>query len=108
MSTFDEREQAFERKFQQDQELAFKAKARRNKLVGLWAAEQLGLSGTAAEAYARDVVAAELAQPSGGEHLVAKLAGDFARKGIAIDATRIHLELDRCGVEAKRQLGIKE
>ncbi len=59
MTTFDKREEGFEKKFALDEELKFKADARRNKLLGLWAAEKLGLSGDAATAYAREVVAAD-------------------------------------------------
>ena len=104
MTTFDEREKGYERKFQHDQEFAFKAKARRNKLLGLWAAERLGLKGEPAEAYAREVVAADFEKP-GDEDIVEKVAGDFARKGVNIDAARVRAELERVAAEAKRQLG---
>ena len=104
MPTFDEREKSFERKFQQDQELAFKVKARRNKLLGLWAAGHLGLTGDAAERYAREVLQSDLERP-GVEDIVAKVVGDFAKKGIAIDETRVRVELERCAAEAKKQLG---
>jgi hypothetical protein len=104
MPTFDEREKSFERKFQQDQELAFKVKARRNKLLGLWAAGHLGLSGDAAERYAREVLQSDLEHP-GVEDIIAKVAGDFAKKGVGIDATRVRVELERCAAEAKKQLG---
>ena len=104
MTTFDEREKSFERKFQQEQELAFKVKARRNKLLGLWAAEHLGLTGDAAERYAREVLQSDLKHP-GVEDMVSKIAGDFAKKGVDLDATRIRIELERCAAEAKKQLG---
>jgi hypothetical protein len=104
MSGFDEREKSFERKFQQDQELAFKVKARRNKLLGLWAAERLGLTGDAAEHYAREVLQSDLQHP-GTDDIVAKVAGDFAKRGIPLDATRVRVELERCAAEAKKQLG---
>jgi|SRR5690348_9540635 len=104
MTTFDEREKSYERKFQQDQELAFKAKARRNKLLGLWAAERLGLTGEAAQAYARDVVAADLQKP-GDRHVVDRIVGDFAKRGVKLDATRVRVELDRFMAEARTQLG---
>jgi hypothetical protein len=104
MSSFDEREKSFERKFQQDQELAFKVKARRNKLLGQWAAERLGLSGEAAERYAQQVMQADLERP-GVEDIIAKVAGDFAKKGLALDATRVRVELQRCTEDAKKQLG---
>jgi hypothetical protein len=106
MTTFDERERSFERSFQHNQELAFKIKARRNKLLGRWAAECLGLAGEAAEHYAREVLQSALERP--GADIVAKVAGDFAEHGIAHDATRVRVELERCAVEAKRQLGTKE
>ena len=104
MSSFDEREKGFEGKFQRDQELAFKVKARRNKLLGLWAAECLGLKGDAAEKYAREVLASDLQQP-GIDDIVAKVRDDFAKRGVAFDETRIRVELERCQNEAKKQLG---
>ena len=104
MTTFDEREKSYERKFQQDQELAFKARARRNKLLGLWAAERMGLAGEAAERYARDVLAADLEKP-GVDDVIAKIAGDFAKHGVGIDEARIRAELARCAADAKKQLG---
>ena len=81
MTTFDDREKGFERKFALDEELKFRATARRNKLLGLWAAEQLGLSGDEAQAYAREVVKADLAQP-GEEDVFQKVRSDFDAKGI--------------------------
>ena len=104
MTTFDEREKSYERKFQHDQELAFKAKARRNKLLGQWAADQLGLTGDAREAYAREVAAADFEKP-GDEDIVGKVAGDFARKGVKLDAARLRAELERFMAEARKQLG---
>jgi hypothetical protein len=82
MSTFDKREEGFENKFARDEELRFKAHARRNKLVGLWAAEKLGLAGAAAESYAADVVTADLDKP-GSDGVFHKLRGDFDAKGVA-------------------------
>ena len=105
MTTFDEREKGFEEKFRHDQELAFKAKARRDKLLGLWAAGLMGLTGAAADAYAADIVAADL-QPRGEEHLVKKITRDLAAKGVKIDGYRVREELHRCAAEAKKQLGI--
>jgi hypothetical protein len=103
MSMFDEREKSFERKFQQDQELAFKARARRNKLLGLWAAECLGLDGEAAQHYARELLQSDPQRP-GADDIVAKVAADFAKRGVRHDAARIRAELERCAVEAKKQL----
>ena len=106
MTSFSEREKGFERKFEQEQELAFKVKARRNKLLGLWAAERLGLTGEAAEHYAREVLQADLEHP-GVSDIVAKVCGDFAKKGIACDEARVRAELARCAEDAKKQLGPK-
>ncbi len=104
MTSFEERGKSHERKFQQDQELAFKIRARRDKLLGLWAAERLGFSGETAERYAREVLAADLEKP-GVEDVIAKIVGDFAKHGVGLDEARIRAELDRCAAEAKRQLG---
>ena len=104
MTTFDEREKGYERKFQQDQELAFKVKARRNKLLGLWAAKELGLAGAAAEKYASEIVQTDLERPI-VEDIVAKLSTDLKKKGLACDETRVRVELERCEAEAKKQLG---
>ncbi len=90
MTTFDKREEAFEKKFAIDEELKFKAEARRNRLLGQWAAEKLGLAGEAATAYARDVVAGAFAQ--GGEKaVVARVAADLSAKGVTEDAVRAQM-----------------
>jgi hypothetical protein len=83
VTTFDKREAGFENKFAHDEELRFKATARRNKLLGLWAAEKLALTGDAAAAYAKDVVAADF-EEAGDEDVVRKLVADFAAKKIAV------------------------
>jgi hypothetical protein len=81
MTTFDKREEAFERQFAHDEELKFKATARRNKLLGLWAAEKLGFSGADADSYALSVVMAAIEED---EHDVArKIRKDFDAKGVA-------------------------
>ena len=103
MATFDERQKGFESKFKHDQEFAFKVTARRNKLLGLWAAGKLGLGGAEAEAYAKEVVAADFDRP-GDADVIEKVAGDFKRKGIAIDEAQVKAELQRCAAEAKKQL----
>jgi hypothetical protein len=105
MTTFDEREKASEKKFQTEQELAFKTKARRNHILGLWAAEQLGLKGNAAEAYAREIVAGALSK-HGDEGVVNKISNDFAKKGVKHDPDRVKLELERCAAAARKQLGV--
>jgi hypothetical protein len=103
MTGFDEREKGFERKYERDQELAFKIKARRNHLLGLWAAERLGLAGIAAEQYARAIT--DPAQHLHGDaEIVKKIAADFATRSLALDANRIHLEIERLTAEAKKQL----
>ena len=81
MSTFDKREKGFESKYVHDQEITFKATARRNKLLGLWAAEKLGLAGDAAQSYAHEVIKADLERP-GDEEVVGKLRRDFDAKGV--------------------------
>jgi hypothetical protein len=81
MTTFDKREEGFEKKFAHDEELRFKANARRNKLLGLWAAEKLGVSGDAANVYAKDVVMADF-EEAGEEDVFKKVRTDFDAKGI--------------------------
>ncbi|MGH7125933.1 MAG: DUF1476 domain-containing protein [Stellaceae bacterium] len=105
MSGFDERERNFEKKFERDQELAFKAKARRNKLLAAWAAEQMGLRGSDAEAYARGIVEGELRHHN-DDDLIAHLLRDAQAKGVTLDAARVRAELIRFHAEAKKQLGI--
>ena len=82
MTTFDKREEGFEKKFAHDEELRFKANARRNKLLGLWAAEKLGLSGTEADVYAKDVVMADF-EESGDDDVFRKIRTDFDAKNVA-------------------------
>ena len=81
MANFEEREKGFERKFAHDEELKFRATARRNRLLGLWAAEQMGLTGDDAQAYAREVVKADLAEP-GEEDVFRKIRADFDATGV--------------------------
>ena len=81
MSTFDKREDAFEAKFARDEELRFKAEARRNKLLGLWAAEKLGKTGDAASAYAKEVVAADF-EEAGDDDVFRKVRSDFDAAGV--------------------------
>jgi hypothetical protein len=82
MTTFDKREEGFEKKFAHDEELRFKASARRNKLLGLWAAEKMGVTGPAADAYAKEVVVADF-EEAGDEDVFRKLRKDFDAKGVA-------------------------
>ena len=81
MTTFDKREEGFEKKFAHDEELKFKASARRNKLLGLWAAEKLGLSGAVADAYSKEVIAADF-EEAGDEDVFRKVRKDFDAKGV--------------------------
>jgi len=81
MSTFDQREDSFEKSFVHEQELQFRAEARRSKLFGLWAAEKLGMSGADAQAYADQLVAAEVA-PNSDELVLAQVKKDFAAAGV--------------------------
>lgn len=81
MTTFDKREEGFEKKFAHDEELRFKANARRNKMLGRWAAEKLGLSGVEADSYAKDVVMADFEQ-AGDDDVFNKIRKDFDAKGV--------------------------
>ena len=83
MTTFDQREEGFEKKFAHDEELKFKAEARRNRLLGLWAADKLGISGDAANTYAKEVVAADFEQPGDGD-VLHKVLKDLTAKGNAV------------------------
>lgn len=81
MTAFDKRQEGFEKKFAHDEELKFKATARRNKLLGLWAAAQLGKTGADADAYSKEVVAADFEEAGDGD-VVRKVVGDLAAKGV--------------------------
>jgi hypothetical protein len=81
MDSFDRRKEGFEKKFAHDEELRFKATARRNRLLGMWAAEKLGLSGADAEAYAKEVVVSDLESP-GEDDIFLKIRKDFDAKGV--------------------------
>ena len=82
MTTFDKREEGFEKQFAHDEELRFKANSRRNKLLGLWAAEKMGLSGPDADAYAKEVVVADF-EEAGDDDVFRKIRKDFDAKGVA-------------------------
>ena len=99
MTTFDQRKDAFENKFAHDEELRFKATARRNKLLGLWAAEKLGKSGTDAEAYAKSVVVADF-EEAGDEDVVRKVKNDFALAGVSITDTEIRTVMTELLIKA--------
>ena len=99
MTTFDKREEGFEKKFALDEEQKFKATARRNKLLGLWAAEKLGMSGDAASAYAKDVVAADL-QEAGDTDVLRKVLGDLTAKGAAVTEAQLRAKMDELMAQA--------
>src|SRR3954447_25104115 len=93
MTTFDKREEGFEKKFAHDEELKFKAEARRNKQVGLWAAEKLGLSGPTADAYAKEVVVADFDEPGDGD-VFNKIRKDFDGQGVTQSDHQIRRTMD--------------
>jgi hypothetical protein len=102
MTTFDKREKGFENKFAHDEELRFKATARRNKMLGLWAAEKMGLTGDAANLYARDVVMSDF---DAGDHNVShKIRKDFDAKKVAVSDAEIHLAMDDLMAQAITQI----
>jgi hypothetical protein len=103
MPTFAEREREFEARFQHDQEFQFRVRARRNRLLGLWAAERLGLLGDAAEAYAKRVVDTQF-EPGGDKAVIAKVAADLGARDPTITGARVAFELQHFAEEAKRQL----
>jgi len=103
MTTFDEREKSYENKFAHDLDLQFKARARKNKLLGLWAAGLMGKAGSEAETYARDIVMADFEKP--GDHdVVHTLVHDLAAAGKPTEERTIRREGDRLLVEAMKQL----
>jgi hypothetical protein len=102
MTTFDKREEEFEKKFAHDEELRFRARARRNKLLGLWAAEKLKLTGAAAEDYAKALVLVDVSE---GEHDVSKrLRRDFDAKGIPVSDRQIRRTMDELLAQALTQI----
>jgi Uncharacterized conserved protein len=103
MSTFDKREEGFEKKFALDEEQKFKAEARRNKLLGLWVAEKLGLSGDAANDYAKTVVAADF-EEAGDADVVRKVIGDLKAKGVAITERELRVKMDELAAQAVAQV----
>jgi hypothetical protein len=105
MTTFDERKDGFEKKFIHDEELKFKAEARRNRMLGQWAAEKLGKSGDDATAYARSVVEADF-EEAGDSDVLRKVAGDLAAKGITESEVRAKMsELLAAAVEQIKAAG---
>ena len=103
MSSFDKRQEGFEKKFALDEEQKFKAEARRNKLLGLWAAEKLGLTGDAATAYSKEVVAADF-EEAGDQDVENKVVKDFAAKGVAVTAAEVRVKMDELMALAAAQV----
>ena len=103
MTTFDERERAFEAKFARDQEMQFRIHARRNRLLGLWAAERMGLTDVEADTYARDLIRADF-ETIGDDDVVRRLLGDFTAAGIDIDDDEIRARIEEKTIAARRQL----
>ena len=103
MASFDDREKGFEKKYAHDQEMQFKAQARRNKLLGLWAAEKMGIAGEAASDYAKTVVKADFAEP-GDEDVFRKIRQDFDAKGVSQSDHQIRRTMDELMATAKQQL----
>ena len=104
MSTFSEREKAFEDKYKHDEDLRFRTEVRRNKLLGQWVArELLGLDGDEVEAYAKDVVASDLDEP-GPDDVIRKIMGDLEGKGVDFSEHRLRHRMEELLVEAKQQI----
>ena len=103
MTQFDDRERAFESKFAHDEEMKFRITARRNRLLGEWAARQMGLSEAESEAYARDVVRADF-EEGGDRDVIRKVLGDLTSAGIECDDAAIQAALRNKEIEARRQI----
>ena len=101
MKAFDKRKNDAEARFRREQELEFKAGARRNKLLGLWAAEQMGISGEGAAAYAKEVVIADFERP-GDDDVLEKVLKDLTDKGLDVSERTVRKEMDRL-MEIARQ-----
>ena len=103
MTTFNDREKGFESKFAHDQDQEFRAMARRNKLLGLWAAEKMGLSAESSEDYAKAIVRADFEQP-GDEDVFRKIAGDFKGSGLTVSESEIRSKMDELASMARDQV----
>jgi hypothetical protein len=101
MTTFEDREKAFENQYARDQEMQFKIVARRNRLLGQWAAKKMGLTDAEADAYARDVIRADFEEAGDGD-VIRKLLGDLTTAGIDIDEAALRQLLEFKTVEARR------
>ena len=103
MTTFDKRKDDAEARYRHDQEMEFKANARRNKLLGLWAAEQMGISGEDAEAYAKEVVLADFNRP-GDQDVLGKVHKDLTDKGLDVSEQQVRKEMDELLEVAREQI----
>lgn len=103
MTTFDDRQRAFETKFARDEEMQFRVIARRNRLLGEWAARLMGLTDAEAESYAKDVIRADF-EEAGDDDVVRKVLGDLTGAGVDCDEAKIREALGHKMVEAKRQI----
>ncbi len=103
MTTFNNREKAFEDKYKHDQDLQFKVEVRRNKLLGLWVAELLGLSGADADAYAKEVVSADFEEP-GDADVVRKVLGDTEPKNLDLNEHSLRKKMGELHTVAKEQI----
>ncbi len=103
MTTFDDRENAFEAKFARDEEMAFRVTARRNRLLGGWAARQMNLTAEETDAYCKAVVQADF-EEAGDEDVIRKLVGDLTAAGVDTDDAAVRRALHEQSVEARRQL----
>ena len=101
MTTFDDRERAFESQYARDQEMQFKIIARRNRLLGHWAAKKMGLTEAEADAYAREVIRADF-EEAGDDDVIRKLLGDLISAGVEIDEAEIRKALEHKTVDARR------
>jgi hypothetical protein len=103
MSTFDDRERAFETKYARDEEMAFRVTARRNRLLGQWAAVQMKLTPEETDAYAKAVVQADF-EEAGDEDVIRKLVSDLSAAGVEIDEGAVRRAIEDQTIEARRQL----
>ncbi len=103
MTGFNEREKGFEAKFRLDQDARFKISARRNKLLGLWAAERMGMSGASAAEYAKEVVVADFEKP-GDSDVFDKVLNDLTDKGLEITDLQVRKQMDRLTETAREQI----
>ncbi|MET3723960.1 MULTISPECIES: DUF1476 domain-containing protein [Sphingomonas] len=103
MTAFDDRERAFEAKFARDEDMAFRITARRNKLLGQWAAAKMGLTPEETDAYAKAVVQADF-EEAGDEDVIRKLLGDMLAANVEIDDATVRRAIEEQTVEARRQL----